>query len=172
MTRAGRKRSQNVVRFPCGRAKEDNSLKMPHNTENVRITGDGKLGTKHGLERVTDVLEILSLTKSQRLAGQEFAKLRDLCRLYAWDAPKMSAKVSNPMGGHAHPGEPTAEIISLGEKYHAKYIQALGAIRRRKGHRHTLSAIVAVCLENKMPTSEQRVPLVAGLDILVELWSL
>jgi hypothetical protein len=170
MARAGRKRATNVVRFPSGQIKRSEpALIMPYNCNNVIMLGDGKLGNKIKFQRQT-VLEQLVLDPSERLAGLGFAELRERCRQYAWDAPAIHPKVSNPESSHGHgSGEDLTEAeIKKGRDFHKRYMTALGALRR--GSRGVVSAINAVCLENKEPTPEQRGPLREGLEILVRLW--
>jgi hypothetical protein len=170
--RVGRKRLTNVVRFPSGQIKRSEpALIMPYNCNNVIKLGDGKLGNKIKLQRQT-VLEQLVLDPSERAAGWGFAELRERCRQYAWDAPAINPKAANLQPSHGHNGdkELTEDDIKKGKDYHKRYMTALGALRR--GSRGVVSAINAVCLENKEPTPDQRGPLREGLGILVRLWGL
>jgi hypothetical protein len=169
VARAGRKRATNVVRFPGGQiVRSPETLIMPYNCDNVITIGDGKLGNKIRFQRQT-VLEQLVLEVSQRMAGEAFAELRDKCRLYSWDAPPINPKVSSLESGHGHAsGDLTEEELAKGKKYHRRYLDALGALQR--GSRGVGAAIVAVCLENKMPTPDQRPKLREGLSILARHW--
>lgn len=168
MARAGRKRKPDVVRFPCGQP-VDLSVEAPFNLENVVQRGDGRLGNIKGYQRMT-ILEQLNLSRSQRLAGEEFARLCERCRRYSWDSPSIEPKVSSPMGGgHSHDSELSDEIIDLGKRVHRKYLAAIRAMRTR-AMRGATPAVVAICVENKMPTCEQRRPLRSGLDALANLW--
>jgi hypothetical protein len=173
MARTGRKRKQNVVRFPCGQIVTEAAslVERPYNMENVVDRGDERAGTK-GYQRQT-ALQQLILDKSLYLAGEEFARLADLCRRHAWDSPKINPKVSNPIGsGHGHePAELSDDVIALGKRVHRRYARAVEAVRagsRRGG----LRALVAVCLENKRPTSGERGPLKDSLSVLARLWGL
>lgn len=169
--RPGRKRKPNVVRFPSGQIVPSSELERPLNMDNVVELKDKRTGITRGYQRET-ALEVLCLSGPQRLAGQQFLKLAEMCRRHAWDAPPNTPKVSNFQSGHAHPPtEIPPEIIDLGASLHRRYGVAIEAIRQR-GRRGAILAVVAVCLENKMPTAEQRPALKDGLDALVRLWGL
>lgn len=143
---------------------------MPFNTDNVRLTGDGKVGSKHGLERVTDILEILNTTKSQKLAGQEFRQLRDNCQRYYLGGPRPFPKISDPNASHGHESEPTAEIIDLGQKFMRKYTKAIDVLRL--AGRGVIPVVYSICCENRMPSSDNRPLLYRGLNALVNYWNL
>jgi hypothetical protein len=169
--RPGRKRKSNVVRFPCGQIVTDVALiERPYNMENVVERGDERVKTK-GYQRQT-ALQQLVLDKSLYLAGEEFARLAELCRRHAWDSPKINPKVSSPESGHGHePAELSDEVIALGERVHRRYTRAVEAVRvgSRRG---ALRVLGEVCLENKMPTADQRGALKDGLSVLARLWGL
>lgn len=141
---------------------------MPHNTEGVIKTGDERSGIK--LMRVQSVLEILNLTKSQRLAGEELAKLKDCCRRYHIGGPSPNPKVSDLNRGHSHEGELTDRVISLGVKFMDKYAKAVEVLRvAGKG---VIPIVCKVCFDNKYPEPEDRQRLYRGLNALADHWNL
>ena len=168
--RPGRKRKQNVPRFACGQIVRQETLIMPHNVVGVIVTGDDKVGNKRGLMRIQTVLEVLNITKSQRLAGEEFIRIRDLCRRYALDAPRPNPKVSSPERGFGHQCEPSAEVIDLGDKFMKRYAGAIEVLRRSGSG--VIPIVCSICFENRMPTADERPKLYRGLQSLADLWSL
>jgi hypothetical protein len=141
---------------------------MPANTVGIVLTGDERTG--HRLMRVQSPLEVLNITKAQRLAGEELVRLKELCRRYYFDTPRPFPKVSDPDRSHGHEGDQSAEIIDLGAKHMKRYALAIDALR--KAGRGVIPIITAVCFESKMPTADERPKLYLGLTELARLWGL
>jgi hypothetical protein len=167
MAKRGRKPRKDVERYPSGQIKQE-TLLMPYNTAGVIVTGDER--TRKGLMRVQTVLEVLVLPKSEKLAGEELGRLKELCRRYYLGAPRPSPKIASMEPGHGHEGDLTAEVVDLGEKFMKKYSVAVERLRREG--RGVIPIVCAVCFENKMPTSEERPLLRRGLKALADLWGL
>jgi hypothetical protein len=141
---------------------------MPRNTVGIVTTGDERTGTS--LMRLQSPLEVLNITKAQRLAGEELVRLKDLCRRYYFDTPRPFPKVSDPNRGHSHEGELSAEIIDLGQKHMKRYSIAVDVLQ--KAGRGVIPVIMAVCFESVMPTADERPKLYRGLTALAQLWGL
>jgi hypothetical protein len=168
MARQGRKRKQNVVRFPGGQIKKQETLLMPRNTVGIVVTGDERSGQR--LMRMQSPLDVLNITRAQKLAGEELIRLKDLCRRYYFDTPRPFPKVSDPDRSHGHDGELSDRIIDLGAKHMKRYSRAVE--RLRQVGRGVIPVVCATCFENKMPTANERPKLYSGLSALAELWGL
>jgi hypothetical protein len=179
--RPGRKRSQGVERHPGGQINDYGGRvyppNVPMNAEIGWVEPKG-VGAKKYLARPT-VLKKLYLTERQVRAAEEFSALRMACARYSWEAPAMVAKVSSPFLGKAHPPEKDPDfVVSLGVKFHAKYMEvvnwATGRIQWPEGApiRGFLGIAVKVCLEGQKPTESDFVVLSHGLNILANKWRL
>jgi hypothetical protein len=182
MGRSGRKRNQNVVRHPCGQINDYGGRVYPPNTQmnqEVRWEEGKNRGERYLVRPSASVVRTLDLTERQTRAADEFASLRDACAKYAWDAPKFTAKASSPFLGKAHPPEKDPDhIVSLGAKFHEKYMDVVDwAIGRKQWNegapqRGFLGVAVKVCLENEGPTERELFVLRHGLKILADRWRL
>jgi hypothetical protein len=166
--RPGRKRATNVNRYLCGKVMKQETLLMPRNTVGVVITGDERAGQR--LMRLQSPLEVLNITKAQKLAGEELIRLKDLCRRYYFDTPRPFPKVSDPDRSQGHDGEVSAEVIDLGQKHMRRYTIAVDVLQ--KAGRGVIPVIMAVCFESRMPTANERPKLYKGLSELARLWGL
>jgi hypothetical protein len=141
---------------------------MPANTVGIVLTGDERTGRR--LMRLQSPLEVLTLTKAQKLAGEELVRLKELCRRYYFDTPRPFPKVSDPNRSHGHDGDQSAEIIDLGQKYMTRYAKAVDHITRFESG--ALAIIMAVCFDSRMPTADERPRLGRGLTELARWWNL
>jgi hypothetical protein len=166
--KTGRKRNQNVVRYPGGDIKKQDTLLMPRNTVGIVVTGDERTGQR--LMRMQSPLDVLNITRVQKLAGEELIRLKDLCRRYYFDTPRPFPKVSDPDRSHGHDGELSDRIIDLGAMHMRRYSRAVD--RLRLAGRGVIPVVCATCFENKMPTADERPKLYKGLTALAEHWNL
>jgi hypothetical protein len=157
-----------VDRYPSGEARKQETMLMPRNTVGVVLTGDERTG--RGLMRLQSPLEVLNITKAQKLAGEELIRLKDLCRRYYFDTPRPFPKVSDPDRSHGHDGDLSAEVIDLGQKHMRRYTIAVDVLQ--KAGRGVIPVIMAVCFESRMPTADERPKLRIGLSALAGLWGL
>lgn len=142
-------------------------------------TIDNKLVNLVSRETAIEVtLRGLPSERAKRLTrtAEEFARLWELCRRYYLDAPPISPKVSSPsIAGHSHEGELTDGVISFGRQCHLRYqdaINALAGIPPTPEGRALIMALLAICVENKMPTELGKNRGIEALDTLTNHWRL
>jgi hypothetical protein len=181
--RPGRKRNLDVDRHPCGQINDYGGRVYPPNTQmnqEVRWEEGKNRGERYLVRPSASIVRTLDLTERQARAAEEFASLRDACAKYAWDAPKFTAKASSPFQGKAHPSEQDPDhIVSLGAKFHAKYMDVVRWTQGRvqwgegKPRRGFLGIAVRVCLQDERPSSEGDLFVLRhGLNILADRWKL
>lgn len=133
--------------------------------EHIIETGDRG---KRFLRRKTN-LEQLGLSEVQKQAGEEFAKLWELCRKYWSDAPPIEPKTQNFLPSLGHDPEVTDEKeISFGVECHKRYQSAIRCLAAEPEGRNLIKAVLSICVENKTPTSSGRDNCVRGLRLLVQ----
>jgi hypothetical protein len=180
--RPGRKRSQGVERHPGGQINDYGGRVYPPNTQMNQevVWEEGRnRGERYLVRPSARVVRTLYLTERQVRAAEEFAALRMACARYSWEAPALAPKVSSPFLGKAHPPEKDPDhIVSLGVKFHARYMDvvkwATGRVQWDEGapQRGFLGIAVKVCLEGQKPSEHDFLVLSHGLNILAERWKL